>query len=306
MAEEGGKAIPFDFGFQFGKKYKIVADATDYSGNRKVDTTFCVVGKPNINVILNPNEVLPDNIPDMPQYGNRTEVIVKVTTPSGRPISGYPVVLQARGVPGSGGHDHDGNRPIGNFQQNNGQTNENGEFRTFYYASQFGGIERIIAYGGEIRDSADLTVRVPGLILLPETQYYIKIGGTCYHHGPSLYPIPQECKIPDHNHWGTSDLVDALYAIALNYVQKGGEKIYINDMSLPYGGLFDIRGNWQSPHRTHRTGTNADVSGGGPGGSFMLPDTMENVVYRVGKNLGLYIDYKYENGRNHYHFTIRR
>ena len=307
MAEEGGKAIPFDFGFQFGKKYKIVADATDYSGNRKVDSTFCVVGKPNIDVVLNPNEVFPDNIPDMPQYGNRTEVIVKVTTPSGRPISGYPVVLQARGVPGSGGHDHDENRPVGNFQQNNGQTNENGEFKTFYYASQFGGIERIIASGGEVRDSADLTVRVPGLILLPESEYYIKIGGTCRHHGPSISDtVPPACRIPDNNHLGTNDLIDALSAISLNYVQKGGEKIYINDVSLPYGGLFDMRGDWRPPHYEHRVGTNADVSGWGTGGRFMLPDTMRKVVRNVARSLGLYIDYNYENGRNHYHFTVGR
>jgi len=59
-------------------------------------------------------------------------------------------------------------------------------------------------------------------------------------------------------------------------------------------------------HNTHRIGINADVSGGGPGGSFMLPDTMKNVVYRVGWNLGLYIDYNYENGRNHYHFYVFR
>jgi hypothetical protein len=291
-------AIPFDFGFSTGAKYKIVADITDYSGNRKVDSTFCVVGRSNIDVVLNPPEVLPRNIPGMPQYGNRTEVIVRVKTPSGRPISGWPIFLEARGVPGSGGHDHCENRPAGDFQQNNGQTDENGEFRTFYFASEFGGIERIIASGGEIRDSANLTVRVPDLYLLPESEYYVKYGSPYYaqfHHTPPAYS-------DDHTHWGKEELINAIYTIAWNYVLRGGEIIYINDMSLPYGGLFDIQGNWRPPHKTHRTGRNADVSGRGPGGTFLHFAIMKDIIQQAGDSLNVNIEYKWHG--DHYHFIV--
>jgi hypothetical protein len=249
---------------------------------------------------LNPSEVLPHNIPDMPQYGNRTEVIVRVKTPSGRPVSGWPIFLEARGVPGSGGHDHYENRPAGDFQQNNGQTDENGEFRTFYFASEIGGIERIIASGGEIRDSADLTVRVPDLYLLPESDYYVKYGTPYYaqfHHTPPSYS-------DDHTHWGKEELINAIYTIAWNYVLRGGEIIYVNDMSLPYGGLFDIQGNWRPPHKTHRTGRNADISGRGPGGTFLHREILEDIIPKVAKRLNVNIDWHYENGRNHYHFTV--
>lgn len=35
--------------------------------------------------------------------------------------------------------------------------------------------------------------------------------------------------------------------------------VYYNDMSLPYGGLFDIRGDWRNPHITHRNGNIVDM-----------------------------------------------
>jgi hypothetical protein len=34
----------------------------------------------------------------------------------------------------------------------------------------------------------------------------------------------------------------------------------LNDMTLPLGGLFDIRHDWAPPHRSHRDGTDADVN----------------------------------------------
>jgi len=83
---------------------------------------------------------------------------------------------------------------------------------------------------------------------------------------------------------------------------RGGEIIYINDMSLPYGGLFDIQGNWRPPHDTHRTGRNADISGRGPGGTFLQEEMMKEIIREAAKRLNVSIDCDYE--RNHYHFTV--
>ena len=33
----------------------------------------------------------------------------------------------------------------------------------------------------------------------------------------------------------------------------------VNDISLRWGGLFDIHGDWSVPHRTHRTGRTVDI-----------------------------------------------
>jgi hypothetical protein len=33
----------------------------------------------------------------------------------------------------------------------------------------------------------------------------------------------------------------------------------INDVSLPYGGLFDVNGDWRDPHVSHRSGKDVDI-----------------------------------------------
>lgn len=52
-----------------------------------------------------------------------------------------------------------------------------------------------------------------------------------------------------------------LYALAdIYFLRTNGQRLlYLNDMTLPLGGLFDIYHNWTVPHRSHRDGTDADV-----------------------------------------------
>ena len=62
------------------------------------------------------------------------------------------------------------------------------------------------------------------------------------------------------NHHFFSPLHDKLTSIADFYYDFGdGNVIQFNDMSLPWGGLFDIDGYWQPDHKSHRTGTDVDV-----------------------------------------------
>jgi hypothetical protein len=39
----------------------------------------------------------------------------------------------------------------------------------------------------------------------------------------------------------------------------GHDPLYINDISLAYGGLFDVAGNWRPEHSEHREGLDADI-----------------------------------------------
>jgi len=62
------------------------------------------------------------------------------------------------------------------------------------------------------------------------------------------------------NHYIYSPHNDKLRKIAqMYYIKSQGKIIQFNDMSLPWGGLFDIFGNWQPDHKSHRTGTDVDV-----------------------------------------------
>lgn len=47
--------------------------------------------------------------------------------------------------------------------------------------------------------------------------------------------------------------------MATDYYYQFSATLGINDMSLPWGGLFDICGDWEPGHDTHRIGTAVDM-----------------------------------------------
>lgn len=193
-----------------------------------------------------------------------TTVTVRVTA-GDLPLSGVAVHLAARGVDSSGGHYHTVGRPAGVFGNSNGTTDSNGVYKTTFYANWFGGEEWIIASSSLIpqRDSVLMTIRVPGLELLPAGAHYVKIGGTCSHHGPRDDNQHQSCRTPDNNHNAAQIVRDFLPLMAMVWVDSlGQDTLFINDISLPNGGLFDhkaITSPWTAPHATHRIGLDVDV-----------------------------------------------
>jgi hypothetical protein len=77
-------------------------------------------------------------------------------------------------------------------------------------------------------------VRVP-----PNTEHYDRVGGTSTH--------------PEHlNDWGHPELVQKIQEAARLYHLATGDRSRINDMSLQYGGRFDIAGAWGGSHHEHR------------------------------------------------------
>ncbi|MBI5892183.1 MAG: hypothetical protein HZB79_00775 [Deltaproteobacteria bacterium] len=287
----------------------------DIGGRCDTSTTSCSNNiSNNILLSLNPAEIMPES---------ETEISVIVCN-MGNKVPNYPITLEAiapQYQSGScndcGGHSHDTNRPIGDFLSSagssvgssiQGSTNINGEFKIRYRASKFGGLETIRVWETEepdIRDEKRLSIRIPELTLLPDKQIYVKIGGTNKHLGPPI-------SITDNNHYGTARTVEAISSISVVYYDKGGENLLINDMSLPYGGGFDIYGAWDSDidsprclqrgHCTHRVGRNADISGTGQGGKVTKERELEWAIKKVARDMQINIDYKYH--RNHYHFTF--
>lgn len=98
------------------------------------------------------------------------------------------------------------------------------------------------------KDEDTLDVGVSGLERLsdptPDEHYFKLRGGTDTH--------------PE-GHWGTESTIKKLKEIAEEYY--GSDKILsVNDISLPKGGLFDYKDTWEPPHKSHRTGTDADIN----------------------------------------------
>lgn len=95
---------------------------------------------------------------------------------------------------------------------------------------------------------------------------------------------------PD-NHYGTATFNQKLESIAKKYYDEfhcykkaedgshlGYQAIGVNDMSLQYGGLFDVYNNWKTPHSSpgHAKGLAADIRVKDP---KKFPKTKNSVIY---------------------------
>lgn len=203
-------------------------------------------------------------------------------------IGNYFVQVQQPVLVDSGGHSHDANRPMGRYlypigstdtvQIITAQTDSLGRLMFRYVASQFGGVERIrarLVSDTTNFDTLRLSTRVPGLQLLADGTNYVKVGGTCRHHGPSTTE-PTACRTPDNDHWATTGMIQTINTIADSFATYYSDfKIRVNDISLPRGGGFDVGGNWEDDiidkfasrdtcnlvgHCEHREGNIADIS----------------------------------------------
>ena len=108
--------------------------------------------------------------------------------------------------------------------------------------------ELITVYGYDGRRGSvtyRMRVIVQGLRQLGTSPDYVLIGSTVPH--PS-------------GHWVTASVATSLQAIAKEYRGATGDRLYFNDASLEWGGLFDIHGNWKPPHHEHRSGRQIDIA----------------------------------------------
>jgi hypothetical protein len=62
------------------------------------------------------------------------------------------------------------------------------------------------------------------------------------------------------NHCGTPLLITKIRQLASAYHAKFNKNIFVNDMSLPDGGLYDFCNTWAPPHATHREGRTVDIN----------------------------------------------
>jgi hypothetical protein len=183
----------------------------------------------------------------------------------------------------SGGHTHGGVRPRSKYQAKNGAvwtnpldslqqaTDSSGTLVLRYFASEFGGIDLVkalqvwtgIQIGPETHAFKKIRTKVQGLRPLSSNAHFVKVGGTCNHHGPRVDGSYPDCRTPDEDHYGDSLLVSYIPSIADSFASKYPNKsIEVNDMSLKYGGKFDINGTWLADslnHAEHKLGVNADL-----------------------------------------------
>jgi hypothetical protein len=214
-----------------------LCDGKDNDCDGIVDEGCC-----EVSVRVSPQEVWPQKT----SGGTEADVVVKLTKPA--PSEGCGVNFSLEPVKYSGGHNHDGNRPKGTISPNDiyFSSGEAGVKSAKYKSSEVSGIEKIKAKldGSNEAEEFEMKVRVPGLVGLPYGDGHVLIGQTGSH------PI---------NHYGTLSALGSLAELAAAHKEAGRGTLRINDMSLEWGGLFDIMANWSPPHKTHRQGNTVDV-----------------------------------------------
>ena len=202
--------------------------------------------------------VSPSSVVPQGTAGNNTaNVVITLTSPA--PASGCKGRVRVEPVEFSGGHNHDGNRKdhTGSldhtvFTLSSGESTAS----VTYTSGEVGGQEKIIVEmldgNGNVSSTKQTTVdvKVEGLQPLGAFVSYQLTGSREAH--PT-------------NHYGTASTVTNIGGVADDYYIEAGELLGINDMSLVWGGLFDIgpppASNvfWYAPHTSHRKGTSVDI-----------------------------------------------
>jgi len=151
----------------------------------------------------------------------------------------------------TGGHSHgDAGRPLGKLDPLQGNTGSDAVFTTTYTAPEVSGVVRVSGSGfhsryGFFSGSFTIGIMVGGLQELVESSDYDRIGIKTIH--------PQ-------SHFGTSTMVGNLTKLAQAYKATfPGHRLGYNDISLPWGGIFDLGANWSPDHKAHRLGTHVDA-----------------------------------------------
>lgn len=151
-----------------------------------------------------------------------------------------------RSTDSSYGHVHQGpQKPSGTLSPISVNTGTSGVGSVLFHAGAVSGPVVVRATSAGADSSQDtLLVRVAGLEELVVSDFDSLIGRTNAH------PV---------NHYGIPAMVTRLNALADSFYARYQQKIWYNDMSLPYGGVFDTALNWMPPHSEHRSGRDVDV-----------------------------------------------
>lgn len=186
--------------------------------------------------------------------GGTITFAAKTTTPNGQPKAGVALSFTVDVKPNSGGHDHHSTiRPKGTLNPTQGVTNANGELAFTFTAPEFSGAHIVKATCPSCSNtevSKEIQVKVPGLIELgvdtAKPPQYALVGAISGKHTS--------------NHWFTPKARDTLLYVVNFMYETGWGNVGVNDGSLTWGGLFDVKDSWKTPHSEHRVGTEVDIA----------------------------------------------
>jgi hypothetical protein len=253
---------------------------------------------------------LADNEPIMTPGAH--QLLAACVTVGGIPVSGEVVYFGTSVNTQSGFHSHTAGRPLGSFYTSGAPgVNEtasavsggDGCARVEWYAPNAAGYHTILA-NTTIAGMSTFFIQVDTrqvtgwLHPLPASQDYTFSGWTADH--PT-------------SHYGTVTAVEGIQNIMRDFRAQTGLVASVNDMSLPWGGTFDLGPAYASAscpvpavnywtnscaHAEHRTGRNADIPYTPLGGERARFYTIA-LLYGAGDGVG-----GIKSEGNHYHLRF--
>lgn len=197
-----------------------------------------------------------------PDANNVKQVTVTVSE-NDIPVPNHEIELSVQFILGTGGHDHTtapNDNLLGTLENTitntsaqgsiRGITNENGEVAFSYTASEISGQMQF-----EVRSLSQLNMETDTL--------QIRVPNLIAFEGIGDYELTGQTDVHSSNHFiANQAALDALLEASIAYSNASwntDDIMLVNDLSLILGGLFDISGEWITPHNSHRNGRNVDI-----------------------------------------------
>lgn len=277
---------------------EICGDNLDNNCDGQVDEGCAVC---EVGVRISPSEVAPQ------KTGGNTQADVVVTLNKPAPPEGCTVRLKVEPIEESGGHNHDGSRNahVGTLGKYTVVLKEIGPNSIRYTSGEVAGTENIVAV---FVDPAGKGTLIGELPINVKVSILGQLGSGAEWRLTGQYGSPGVTSRHFSNHYGEAYTIDATMAIAREYFNLTKTTLGINDMSLEWGGLFDVGNNWSSPHSLHRKGTSVDIDRyvyRVKTKEYILKDCEDDLDLKdiVGDNFGYLLCEP--GGKKHIEFTIR-
>lgn len=154
---------------------------------------------------------------------------------------------------GTNAHTHySPSAPLSTVNPSSGVTDASGNLQVVISTTIVGHAEWAAccnAYGN--CGTYDYAVGIAGIYWVSDHGIWIQNGEKAIHGNSVAY-----------NHWMTSTAALGYYYATLDYQAQHPGLVYSNDMSLPFGGKFDLLGTWTvgEDHVSHDEGTAADTN----------------------------------------------
>lgn len=182
----------------------------------------------------------------------------------------------------SGGHAHSGG-PTGTASPSSGVIPAAGTMPFVYKAPLASGRIRLNTFFSDGTVDTDfMIVRVPGLQELLSSESIRLIGKTSIH--PS-------------NHFGHPALLAGVRKLASAFYEQFNRQLQVNDISLEWGGIFDLSADWTGPHHEHRDGRAVDIR------TLGVPIAQREFIARKAVELGFEV--LHETSPVHDHLRMR-